>query len=273
MMAHILPVMAGLLMLAGAQADGSMHQGFLSQYVGSALPHHNSPAKHGLSASGVEEKSVQKVVVSDSSMGFGMPAIGISLLTLAAMLGVRMRRGLQQATTFASSDGHESDMSTAFALDASDTILELKAQDARGYEESRIRGGWQQSSRNSEPLTLCYAKDSSGFDPLGLNMHEAEIQHGRTVTLATLFKSDPELKTKGFKNARFAAAATAFAPLAAFAGGQSEGTGLSLGIDDGREGTVILVIFGFFFLVYFNWAKEQPDSDSDFFAEYDERRL
>jgi len=267
MMAHTLPVMAGLLMLAGAQADGSMQQGFLSQYVGSALPHHKSPAKHGLSASAVEEQSVQKVVASDSSMGFGMPAIGISLVTLAAMLGFRMRRGLQQATTI------ESDMSTAFAIDASDNILELKAQDARGFEESRIRGGWQQSSRSSEPLTLCYAKDSSSFDPLGLNMHEAEIQHGRTATLATLFHSDPELKTKGFKNARFAAAATAFAPLAAFAGGQSEGTGLSLGIDDGREGTVLTVIFGFFFLVYYNWAKDQPDSDSDFFAEYDERRL
>ena len=70
-----------------------------------------------------------------------------------------------------------------------------------------------------------------------------------------------------------AAAATAFAPLAALAGGQSEGTGLSLGIDDPREGTVLWVIGGFFFATYYNWAKEQPDSDSDFFAEYDERRL
>ena len=70
-----------------------------------------------------------------------------------------------------------------------------------------------------------------------------------------------------------AAAATAFAPLAALAGGQSEGTGLSLGIDDPREGTVLWVIGGFFFFTYYNWAKEQPDSDSDFFAEYDERRL
>ena len=33
------------------------------------------------------------------------------------------------------------------------------------------------------------------------------------------------------------------------------------------------VIGGFFFATYYNWAKEQPDSDSDFFAEYDERRL
>mmetsp|Transcript_12127 Transcript_12127/g.36042 ORF Transcript_12127/g.36042 Transcript_12127/m.36042 type:complete len:110 (-) Transcript_12127:89-418(-) len=70
-----------------------------------------------------------------------------------------------------------------------------------------------------------------------------------------------------------AAAATAFtAPAMALAGGQSEGTGLSLGIDDPRESTVLTVIFGFFFAVYYNWAKTQPDSNSDFFAEYDERR-
>ena len=70
----------------------------------------------------------------------------------------------------------------------------------------------------------------------------------------------------------FAAAAAAFTPFAALAGGQSEGTGLVLGIDDGRETVVLSVVFGAFFTLYYNWAKDQPDSDSDFFAEYDERR-
>ena len=69
-----------------------------------------------------------------------------------------------------------------------------------------------------------------------------------------------------------AAAAAAFTPFAALAGGQSEGTGLVLGIDDGRETTVLTLVFGSFFWLYYNWAKDQPDSDSDFFAEYDERR-
>lgn len=69
-----------------------------------------------------------------------------------------------------------------------------------------------------------------------------------------------------------AAAATAFSPLAAFAGGQSEGTGLPLGVDDGREGIALTCVFGFFFATYYNWAKDQPDSESDFFGEYDERR-
>merc|ERR1719482_1235533 len=73
-----------------------------------------------------------------------MSAIAVSLLTPAAMLGVRMRRGLQQAA----------DMSIALAPASADNILELKAQ------ESIVRGqvGWsQQSSKNSRPLTLCYA--------------------------------------------------------------------------------------------------------------------
>ena len=102
----------------------------------------------------------------------------------------------------------------------------------------------------------------------------------------------------------------------ALAGGQSEGAsssliqaapprrspragmGLPLGIDDSRESTVLALVFGVFFLTYYNWAKDQPDrsasssssslhpfsrllpplvtlpprSDSDFFGEYDERR-
>jgi len=110
-----------------------------------ALSHHNGPAEHGPTT--VLDKSaraVQKVFANDNSMPIGMSAIGVSLLTLAAMLGVRMRRGLQQVA----------DMSIALAPAASGNILEMKS------EESIVRGhvGWsQESSKNSRPLTLCYA--------------------------------------------------------------------------------------------------------------------
>ena len=142
-------------MLAGAQAgdvaDRSMHNGFLSQYMGSgdynkfvtpqfsrmkhggapdALSHQNGPAEHGPGIA----------APAQDSMAFtSMSAIAVSLLTLAAMLGVRMRRGLQQAA----------DMSIALAPASADNILELKAQ------ESIVRGqvGWsQQSSESSRPL-------------------------------------------------------------------------------------------------------------------------
>jgi DnaJ-domain-containing protein 1 len=222
-MAHLLPLVAGLLMIAGTHAsdvaDRSMHRGFLSKYLGSdasktslgdynkfmtprfnhmkhggapdALSHHNGPAEHapatvfGKSADPTalaqdvmaftsvkgkplitkdfntpkiadeeEERAMQKVPANHNSMPIRMSAIGVSLLTLAAMLGVRMRRGLQQATAFASSNGHESDMSITSAPAAAGNMLELKPQ------ESAIRGqvGWsQQSSKNSRPLTPCYA--------------------------------------------------------------------------------------------------------------------
>lgn len=77
----------------------------------------------------------------------------------------------------------------------------------------------------------------------------------------------------GFQKAVAAAVATASVNiLPALAGGQAEGTGLTLGIDDSREFYVLAVVFAGFWVLYFNWAKDQPDNDSDFFAEYDERR-
>merc|ERR1719243_461986 len=101
-MAHFWPLVAGLLMLAGAHASDvayrSMHKGFLSQYMGSdasktsldnynkfvtprfnhmkhggapdALSHHNGPAEH----------SPQTPATVDNSMPIGMSAIGVSLL-------------------------------------------------------------------------------------------------------------------------------------------------------------------------------------------------
>merc|ERR1719243_343453 len=222
---------AGLLMLAGAQAgdvaDRSMHNGFLSQYVGSdasktSVGDYNkfmtpqfSRMKHGGAADALsqqdfnpskiakeqEEKSVQKLLTSENSMPIGTSAIAVSLLSLAAMLGVRMRRGLQQAT----------DMSIALAPASADNILELKAV------ESTVRGevGWsQQSSENSRPLTVGYAGPSAAadftdvqslpgileptgfFDPLSLSegaspselkrYREAELTHGRVAMLASV---------------------------------------------------------------------------------------
>jgi len=108
-----------------------------------------------------EERAVQKVLANDKSMPIGMSAIGVSLLVLAAMLGVRMRRELQQAAAFARSVWHESDMSIALAPAAAGNILELNAQ------ESVVIGqvGWsQQSPTNSCPSTFCYATPSAAAD-------------------------------------------------------------------------------------------------------------
>uniref|UniRef100_A0A7S3NIS3 PSII 6.1 kDa protein n=1 Tax=Aureoumbra lagunensis TaxID=44058 RepID=A0A7S3NIS3_9STRA len=58
----------------------------------------------------------------------------------------------------------------------------------------------------------------------------------------------------------------------AMAGGQSEGMGLTLGIDDPRELVAALAVGTAFWTLYYNWAKDQPDNESDFFGEYDDRR-
>ena len=71
---------------------------------------------------------------------------------------------------------------------------------------------------------------------------------------------------------QLAAAATAFAPLAALAGGQAEGTGLALGIEDEREGRALLAVGGFMFTVFFRWSRSSRTRTATA-AEYDERRL
>merc|ERR1719174_1779562 len=110
------------------------------------------------SARVVEDPAVQKLLATDSSMRIGMPAMGVALLAFAAMLGIHMRRRQHRATTFASSDEDESDMSIALA------------------------------DRTNSPVSV--------FDPLGLfadseNKHYlvkryggAELTHGRVAMFA-----------------------------------------------------------------------------------------
>merc|ERR1719353_780493 len=104
-----------------------------------------------------ESKAAQTLLANDSGMPLGLSAIGVSLLMLAAMLGIRIRRGSQQATTFDNGGGHESEMSGALAPTSADGILELKTQ-----QSTNKNFGWsQQSSKDSRPMTLCYATESS----------------------------------------------------------------------------------------------------------------
>jgi hypothetical protein len=133
-----------------------------------------------------ELKAAQKLRANDSSMPLGLSAIGVSLLMLSAMLGVRMRRRMQQATTFASGGGHESNMSDALAPTSADGILELKTQ------HSTIRSfGWlQQPSKDSRPMTLCYATEASD---------EAAMPQGNTSTPSTRVKLK-NLKAESFRH-------------------------------------------------------------------------
>jgi hypothetical protein len=115
-----------------------------------------------------ENQAVQKLVTTDSSNAITLSVIGIGLLSVATMLGVRLQRRLQPATVLASSGGLEPvmPMNTASALG----VTEMKSQDpnincSAAMLETRpmhnmnsSRVGWgRQSSQNSRPLTLCYS--------------------------------------------------------------------------------------------------------------------
>jgi hypothetical protein len=238
-MAKLALFMAGCLLLAESQArdvaDTSTPQGFLSNSFSKFVLPAASTVKHGeIAAQNMarvqdsmpaistkeEEKAVQKLLVNgNNNMPIALSAFGVALLTLATMLGARIRRGLQPATAVAGSDALLS--------------MEMKAQ---GSQSSRQVGWGQPSSQNARPPTLCYAEagqgaverkealaaqqskmsrslpflmapkglagyigEEAGFDPLGFAeiydikwMREAEIKHGRVAMLATIGYTYPE---------------------------------------------------------------------------------
>ena len=133
---------------------------------------------------------MQKLLANDNSMPLGLSALSVALLSLAGLLGVRMRRGVQSAADLAMA--HGADMSIPMAQASVDNILELKAQQSSGNAHRKddfMSGGWwQPSSQNLRPLTALYVL----FDPLDFSEkasaqsphREAELKHGRVAMLA-----------------------------------------------------------------------------------------
>jgi large subunit ribosomal protein L9 len=99
-----------------------------------------------------EKQAVQKLVTNNSSNPITLSAIGIGLLSLATMLGIRLRRGLQPATALATMEMKSQDPS----IDYSAAVLETTA--ALNVKTDRV--GWGQlSSHTSQPQTaMAYKK-------------------------------------------------------------------------------------------------------------------
>jgi len=184
-MAHHVVLAVGMTMFASARAndaaDRFQPQGFLSQYM-SFDPSSSKTFNHmknadvdgnhaGVSASPVldgpfatsQGKPAQPTVLAnDNSTPLVLSAIGIALLTLAALVGVRMRRAIQPAAHLAMA--HGADMSIPMAQASVDNILELKAQQSSGSAHRKddfMSGGWWQSPHR-----------------------QAELKHGRVAMLA-----------------------------------------------------------------------------------------
>jgi lysyl-tRNA synthetase class 2 len=88
-----------------------------------------------------EKQGVQKLLTDASINSTALSAIGIGLLSLVTMLGVRLRRSLQPLTVPVSSGGlgHDMPMNTASAL--GDNVMEMNSP-ARKVNSSTV--GWGQ---------------------------------------------------------------------------------------------------------------------------------
>merc|ERR1719482_2691511 len=119
-----------------------------SKFMSHRLNHMKNADVNGISASPLvdspfapkiadkeEERAVQTLLANDNNMPLGLPALGVALLTLAGLLGDRMRRGVQPAA----------DLAIPMAQASVDNILELKAQQSLGSvhrKDDFMRGGW-----------------------------------------------------------------------------------------------------------------------------------
>ena len=127
-MAQVVVLMAGLLLIAESQAsdlaDRSKPQGFLSKYVpsgtdasqASEVADRSTPrgflSKYVPSGSDASQSSMSDY---DSFITPNFIVFASVLISLLTMLVIRLRRGLQPATTFASSGGLGLDMPTVTA--------------------------------------------------------------------------------------------------------------------------------------------------------------
>jgi len=169
-MAQLPVLMAALLLLVESQAsdvaDRSTFQGFLSKskFITPSL----NRVKHGNGAEALSTKDVNPPTIADSSNPITLSAIGIGLLSLATLLGVRLQRGLQPATIIASSGGLGPlmPMNTASAL--GDNVMEMQLP-AVQVQSNRV--GWGQLSH----------QDSCPLPRVALNSIKINTRQGESV--------------------------------------------------------------------------------------------
>jgi len=154
-----------------------------------------------------EEKSAQTMFANDSNMPISLAAIGIGLVSLATMLGVRMRRGLQPETISASSSGLEHDMPMSAVPALGDNIMEMQSQNSSVnhsatavkhsnlHELSSRRHGWEQlSSQNSHQPLRRYAAPATAEEaaaavlPTNADPEMVAIRHSTSHIMALAVK-------------------------------------------------------------------------------------
>jgi len=183
----VITVVTGLLAGAESQVsdmvDRSEQQGFLSKYMPSrsdaskaslgdydkfvvpnfnhmkqgAKPLANTKDFEPSTVIGKEEqRAAEKMLAHDSSRSISISAIGVMVLTLVTLFGIRVRRELDKVVIFTPGSGE----SMAPASDSN--ALEMKASQP-SFSVEKL--GWDQqaakklqAAKNAGPLTLAYAR-------------------------------------------------------------------------------------------------------------------
>merc|ERR1719174_499433 len=113
----------------------------------------------------VEKQAAQKLLANSNSNTISLSAIGIGLLSLATMMGARLWRGLQPATTLASSSGLGADMPMNTMSALGDNVMEMKVSGSiSSHKVNSGRVGWvQQSSQHQgiQAFSAILARSSS----------------------------------------------------------------------------------------------------------------
>merc|ERR1719247_3203561 len=107
-----------------------------------------------------DKQAAQNLLANESYNPMSLSAIGIGLVSLMTMLGVRLRRGLQPPGGL----GFEMPMHTVSAL--GDNVMEMKSQDS-SIKVNSDRVGWGQLSVNSSrPQVLRCAETTADDCPV-----------------------------------------------------------------------------------------------------------
>jgi hypothetical protein len=205
-MALPMTFVAGTLIFSGAQssdiADGSRNDGFLSKYMllrpeSSGVFRMRKNLEPQKISDKDEDKDAQELFTNVSNKHIGLSAIGVALLSVAAMVGVRMRRGIQPPIALTSSGGHGIDMSRPMAPVSVDNTLKLKSRDFLVRSPEQVL---QISERAlAKDMHADIKSPFALWDPIGLgeaspeahgeNFLMSEVQHGRVAMTAVFFVS------------------------------------------------------------------------------------
>jgi hypothetical protein len=141
-----------------------------------------------------EDKDVQKLLSNESNKPIGLCAIGVALLSLAAMVGVRLRRGMQPLIALSSSDGHGIDLSIPIAPVSVDNIWDFGSQVSLMRRPEQVLQGSERA--HGKDMHADIQSPFAPWDPFGLgeaspeahveSFRQSELLHGR-VAMATVF--------------------------------------------------------------------------------------